>query len=182
MAKEAVKELKAEDVGAEKPKKKSGGKKLLIIILAAVVLLGVGGGIGAYLLLGGGAGSGKEGARAEKEEEKKPPVYHSLEPFTVNLIKGEGEDHYLQVSVDLRLADKTVTDKLKLHMPEIKNGILMLLSSKRAADLSSTEGKEKLAEEILERVNKPLGKPEKGKGGKEGKYVTGVFFTSFVIQ
>ena len=52
----------------------------------------------------------------------------------------------------------------------------MLLSSHKADELLSPEGKNKLAKEIIEQVNKPF-EPKAAP-----QIVTGVFFTSFVIQ
>jgi flagellar FliL protein len=52
----------------------------------------------------------------------------------------------------------------------------MLLSSKDSTEILSGEGKEKLIKEILDQVSQPFtpkGEPQK---------VTGVFFTSFVVQ
>jgi flagellar FliL protein len=52
----------------------------------------------------------------------------------------------------------------------------LLLSSKSGEQIASLEGKQRLSAEIQEQVNKPLNAKATGKG------VTGVFFTSFVIQ
>ena len=67
-------------------------------------------------------------------------------------------------------------EALKGQMPAIRNRLLLLLTSKQANQISTMEGKQELSKEILTEVNKPFsehGKPQK---------VTGVFFTSFVIQ
>ncbi len=154
--------------GEGQPKSK---KKLFLIIIVAVLALGLGGGGAAwYFLMGPGHGP-------EKKEEAHPepvkPIFMTLETFTVNLAD---EGRFLQVGVDLRVANEKVIEEAKLHMPEIRNGILLLLSSKQAEEMGTVEGKQKLAAEILEQVNKPLGV----KDPKEG--ATGVFFTSFVIQ
>jgi flagellar FliL protein len=115
-------------------------------------------------------------AKEDQQKTKEPPVYATLEPFTVNVKAAEGgAESYLQITIELKVAEKTVTDKVKLHMPEIRNGILLLLTSKNVEELKTTEGKQKLASDIQAAVNKPLGLPG-------GKGVTGVFFTSFVIQ
>jgi len=161
-AKEAESE---EDV----PAKKKGGK-LLIIIIAVVVLLGGGGGAAWFFLMN--KPSGTEPA-APKVEAPKPPIFMSLETFTVNL---QGGSSYLQLNIDLRVSDDKVIDAIKLHMPEIRNGILLLLSSKSVTDLSTVAGKQKLGEEIRAQVNKLIALHDPKHG------VLGVFFTSFVIQ
>ncbi|MDD5403143.1 MAG: flagellar basal body-associated protein FliL [Sulfuricella sp.] len=150
---------------------RKGKGKLLIIIVAAVVLLGGGGGAAWYFLHGK-----KEGgeATAKHEDPAKPPVFVKLEAFTVNLT-ADGEDHYLQTDIELKVSDAKVSDQVKEHMPEIRNNVLLLLSSKTAGALSTMEGKQKLSDEIKEQVNKVL-------HVKDADGVSGVFFTSFVIQ
>lgn len=149
---------------------KKGKRKLLVIIVAAVVLLAGGGGAAWYFL------HAKKGGeeQAKHEEPAKPPVFVKLEPFTVNLAS-DGEEHYLQTDVELKVADQKVSDNVKLHMPEIRNNVLLLLSSKTAGALMQVEGKQKLSAEIRDQINKVL-------HAKEEEGVSGVFFTSFVIQ
>lgn len=168
MAKDKAKEAAVAD---EPPKKKKG--KLFLILGILLVLGGGGGGAWWYLTQSGA----KSAEHAEhKEEKQKPPVFVTLETFTVNLQADGGGEHYLQVGIDLKVTDSAVVDLVKLHMPEIRNGVLMLLSSKSAEQIASLEGKQKLSAEIQEQVNKPLNAKATDKG------VTGVFFTSFVIQ
>jgi len=179
----------------------SGGKRtgLLLVGLVAAVMLVLGGG-GAWLFLS--HKSGGEGHVAQAKPAKAdPPVFFTLEPFVVNLA-GE-ETRYLQVGIDLKVADSHVVDKIKLHMPEIKNGVLLLLSSKKPEEISSLEGKNQLRGEIRDAVNQPLGvraqaAPARASGeakesehGKEDKPITlaaaqegvvDVLLTSFVIQ
>jgi len=162
------KEKPAAEVVEAAPKK---GKRKLLIIIVAVVLLGGGGGAAWYFLHAKKAGDEKT---VKHEEPAKPPLFVRLEPFTVNLT-AEGEDHYLQTDIELKVADAKVSDKIKAHMPEIRNSVLLLLSSKTASALSSMEGKQKLSSEVKEQVNKVL-------HAKDADGVSGVFFTSFVIQ
>lgn len=166
----------AKDKGkpAEKPAEAAPkkGKGKLIIIIAAVILLAGGGGA-AWYFQHAKKDSGHEEAKHETEAVK-APVFVKLEPFTVNLT-ADGEDHYLQTDIELKVGDAKVTDRIKERMPEVRNNVLLLLSSKTAGALGSTEGKQKLSLEIKEQVNKVL-------GAKEDDGVSGVFFTSFVIQ
>lgn len=165
MARDKAKE---EAKGAEEPPKKKG--KLFLILGVVLVLAGAGGGAVLYFTQ-----SGAKPAE-HKEEKPKPPVFASLETFTVNLQSDGGSEQYLQVGIDLKVTDSSVVDLVKLHMPEIRNGVLLLLSSKNAEQISSLEGKQKLSSEIQEQINKPLNTKATSKG------VIGVYFTSFVIQ
>lgn len=130
-------------------------KPIVLIAIIAVVLL-AGGGAAAFFLLGGKKDKGGEHAEEAAEEHAKPPVYVTLEPFTVNLTS-EGNERFLQVGIDLKVSAPDVAEKVKLHMPEIKNGILLLLTSKRAEELGAVEGKNVLREEVRDIVNKSIG-------------------------
>lgn len=166
------KEKPAADAAEETPKKGKG--KLLIIIIAAVLLLAGGGGAAWYFMNAKKAAhDGQEEAKHEAEPAK-PPVFVKLEPFTVNLA-ADGEEHMLQTDIELKVADAKVTDTIKAHMPEVRSVLLLLLSSKTAGALASAEGKQKLSGEIKAKINKEL-------HVKEDEGVSGVFFTSFVIQ
>ncbi|MCS6786055.1 MAG: flagellar basal body-associated protein FliL [Thiobacillaceae bacterium] len=148
---------------------------LIIIVIAVVALLAIGGGA-VFLLTGKPAAEqqaeGEEAAAAEEEEEAKPPVYEKLETFTVNLADQES---YLQVEISLKVADAKVQEKIKQHMPEVRDALLRLLSSKTAEELMTAEGKQALAEEVRKEVNRVIG-AKKSKGVKE------VLFTSFIVQ
>ena len=153
-----------------------GGKKKLIIIIAAVLVLVLGGGGAAFMLMKkkpaegeeeGGDGHAKPAkAKAEQHAEpvkqravydpKKPPVFVPLDPFTVNLADKESE-RFAQIGVTLEITDAKTGDELKLFMPAIRNNILMVLSQKTAAQLSTREGKEKLARSIQYAAVRPLG-------------------------
>jgi flagellar FliL protein len=165
MARDKAKE---EAVADEPPKKKKG--KLFLVLGILLVLGSVGGGAAWYF-------TQPDTKSADHHVEKQlPPVFVTLETFTVNLQADGGGEHYLQVGIDLKVTDPAVVDLVKLHMPEIRNSVLLLLSSRSAEQIASLEGKQKLSAEIQEQVNKPLN------GKAVGNGVTGVFFTSFVIQ
>ena len=55
-----------------------------------------------------------------------------------------------QVGVTLELSDAKAPDKVKVYMPAIRSGVLMLISQRTAEELLLREGKEKLAADILE--------------------------------
>ncbi len=182
---------KAEAV--EQAPARGGKKKKIFVLAAAVVLLAAGGG-GAYWLMANKAAN--KGGDASEEQEAgdtakgKPPVFVNLEPFTVNLVS-EASDRYLQVGIDLKVSGPEVGEKIKLHLPEIRNGVLLLLTSKRVDDLSSAEGKNLLREEIRDAVNRPIGYFREVPAAPDGEKpvptppqtgVLDVLLTSFVIQ
>jgi flagellar FliL protein len=168
---------------AEPPKKKR--KLLIIIIIAVVVVLALAAG-GAFFLMSKpaaeknaktGHGDAEAAADGEEEgsghEEEQPRIYEKLDTFTVNLADQES---YLQTEVQLLVADPKVQEKIKTHMPEVRDALIRLLSSKTAEELSQPEGKEKLAQEVQKAVNEVLGVKKKSKGVKK------VLFAAFIIQ
>ncbi|MBU0603804.1 MAG: flagellar basal body-associated FliL family protein [Gammaproteobacteria bacterium] len=196
------------DDAAEAPKK---SKKKLIIIIVVLVLLLLVGGAAAFFMMAAGAhdadaydehademapeeDSGsrarelrREKARIKKEAEAKglPPVFVELDPFTVNLQPESSIDQYLQVKASLRVDEAHAADQLKNYMPEIRHHVLLLLSGKKASELSQPAGREALATEILHAVNAIVGETPRGKNGEPEEPigpVESVLFTSFIIQ
>jgi flagellar FliL protein len=154
----------------------SGAKsksKLFIIIGVAVVLLGAGGG-GAWYFLGHKNEAAVETAHA-KSAPAAPPVFAQMDPFTVNL-QADGGEQFLQTAFTLQVGSQADVDAIKLYLPQVRSRVLLLLSSKRGAEISTVEGKKKLAEEIIAQLKQPFS------GGAQPLNVSDVFFTAFVIQ
>lgn len=157
-----------------------GSKKLIIIIVALVLVLGAGGGGAAwYFMHDKGEAHEEEAPAKKKKKEKKagPPEYLPVDPFTVNLQPGEdGSEQYLQLAVTLEVGSAEEKENIKVNMAKVRSRVLLLLSSKKAADLSTPEGKIQLAKEIVEQTSEPF----EPRGDKQD--VVDVLFTSFIIQ
>jgi flagellar FliL protein len=95
----------------------------------------------------------------------------SLDPFIVNL-SGATEVKFLKVTVKLKLAKAECTRFVDPHVAEIRDSILMLLSSKEYEMVNTVQGKMELRDEVLERVKNIV----------KGDRVKGAFFTDFVAQ
>ncbi len=86
------------------------------------------------------------------------------------------------------LAVPELESLLTLHMPAIRNGLVMLLSSKNFDELQTEEGKETLRAEALEIIRGQLQKEREaliasGNGDKvSSANVEQVLFTNFVMQ
>ena len=162
------------------PPKKNGNllKMLLIIVLPLLLICG---GAAWYFLRdreppdekpqAGKAAPAKSG----KSTPSKPPTFVPLDAFTVNL-QMEDTAQYLQVGLTLKTTDPAYTDAIKLNMPDIRNRILLLLSSKKASQIATLEGKQALAAEIMSETAQALGSSVPAGG------ISSVLFTSFVIQ
>jgi flagellar FliL protein len=147
-------------------------KKMLFIIVGAVLVLVIGG-AAAFFMMGGKKKGGEE--HVEEKAEAKAPTFVVIEPFVVNLQQEQG-DQYLQVAMTLQVPNAPTAESLKLFMPQVRSRLLMVLSSKKASELLTSEGKRRLTDEIVDQ----LGEPFSGSG--KGPVINDVFYTSFVIQ
>jgi flagellar FliL protein len=168
------------DPKAEAAAPAAGGKgKLFIMIGAAVLVLGLGGGAGWYFLHGSGDDAAepakKEHSARKKKKDEHPPEYLAIEPFTVNL-QPENGDQYLQVAFTLQVDGPEQAELIKTNMAKVRSRVLLLLSGKKSSEISTVEGKQQLAGEILAVVKTPFS--EHG----EEQDVSDVLFTSFIIQ
>ena len=155
-------------------------KKLIVILVAAVVLLGGGGGAAWYFMQGADDAAGHETAKDSKKKKKKEksdakPEYVPVEAFTVNLQPENGEQ-YLQVQFTLQVDGAEQGTLIKDNMAIVRNRVLLLLSGKKASEISTVQGKQQLAAEIQAIIREPFEKE-----GDEQE-VTDVLFTSFIIQ
>ncbi len=156
---------------AAAPPKKS---KLIWVVLFLVLLLFGGAGAAAYYFLVVQAPDETE--EVSEEEVVPPALYFELRPaFVVNL-SGPDSSRFLQVEVDLMARDQAVLNAIQAHNPAIRNALLLLFGSQRAADLQTREGKEALQRNVLDSINDILASRE------EGLAVEEIYFSSFVMQ
>ena len=181
-----------EDASAAKG---GGSKKLIIIIVALVVLLVAAGGSLAVVLMSKkkhAEGEGDTAHAAEPDKPKvvvdkaKPPTFVPLEAFTVNLAPENGE-HFLQAVLVLKVADPKSGEDLKIYMPEIRHRVNLILSGRRPSELVSMQGREELADEIMEETNDVLGYPPPPKRSTRRAVeptgpVLAVLFNTFIVQ
>ena len=169
----------AEEEKLESPKeeKKKRGKLKWIIILVLVLGLGGGGGYFAYTKFFSGKGDANatkeagEEASAEEAGEGGETGMTSLPTFVVNLADPLGR-RYLKLSIDVEVKDLKTVEELTRAEPKVRDAVILLLSSKTFADLSTMESKLLLKNEIVERLNQVLG----------GSKVLRVYFTEMVVQ
>lgn len=135
------------------------------------------------------AADGEHEAEAEEEEEeegheegggghpdpKTALTFVPFETFTINLMP-DPDEKFLQLDLTVEVKGAELAEKVKTQMPALRNRVLLLLTSKKASDIATPEGKSQLSAELLTELKKPL-----TKGGKKLK-ITQVLFTSFVIQ
>lgn len=148
---------------------------MLLIIIAILLLVLIGGGAaGAWYFFTHQQSPPGRPAPAQPAQ-LKPPAFLPIEQFTVNLQPEVGEQ-YLQASLTLEMPDAQQAELIKTYMPVVRSRLLMLLSSKKASEISTPGGKKKLQDEIIAAVKQPF-RPQMLPAD-----VSGVSFTAFVIQ
>jgi len=99
-----------------------------------------------------------------------------IEPFVVNLAD-PGSRRYLRVNLTLELKNPEEAEPLlEVRMPQMRDTVLLLLSSKTTDQLLAPEGKITLRQELIEQINKVL------KTKKLKRSVKNLYFTEFLIQ
>lgn len=161
--------------------------KLLLIVVVAALVAGLGGAFVVVKLLGGKSepaavvedhkteAAAKPDARSElagkHAASSGPGAMFDLEPFIVNLADSP-EIRYLKLTVKLEAENEAVTAELAARVPQLRDTILVLLSSKDSTTIRTPQGKFQLRDEITQRVNGLLPRPG----------VRNAYFTDFVVQ
>ena len=96
---------------------------------------------------------------------------YSMEPFLVNLAAPD-QVRYLKVRIAVESTERKPDEEYQQRLSQLRDSILTVLSTKRYQDIFNSEGKKKLKEEIIARLN-PLVKHFQ---------VKAVYFTEFVVQ
>ncbi len=152
--------------------------KMLIIILAVVVLLMAMMGAGFFLMWNKMSAAVAQvqtaGEPAEEEnaveEDAFGPLF-KLDTMIVNLAD-KGGKRYLRVTMELELSSQETAAEIEKRMPMIRDSILMILPSKTYAEISTTEGKIALRNQIMTKINELL----------HAGSVKNIYFTEFVVQ
>jgi flagellar FliL protein len=170
--------------GAEKKKSKlvpmiGSGVVVLAGAVAALWYLGVGpfaGGAPRHAEAtaavegeGHGGGHGEEAAGDHGEGGKGSLV--SFEPFIANLAD-DGGRRYLKATFQIDFGTATVPPTMQARLPQTRDLLLTLFTSKTFDEIRTPEGKQQLREEIIARVNQVL----------DRDLAKAVYFTEFIVQ
>jgi flagellar FliL protein len=173
MAEEEKGEEAAEEQEGAAPKKRSK----LPLIVAVVVLLSAGGGGAAWYLglLGGGAGAEADAAPLDPTkgmaDPSVPGAMLALDPFIANLAD-PGGGRYLKTTFQLEFATDAIPPEAEVRMPQIRDLLLTLLTSRSYEEIRTPAGKQGLREDIINRVNQAI----------DDDTVRAVYFTEFIVQ
>jgi flagellar protein FliL len=153
---------------AEEPKEPQeqpkSSKKLILIIAIAVILLGAGG-AGAYFKFF------KKSDTTESHSKPEHSVIQEFDTFIVNL-RDPGGKRFLKLALKAKLDGLPVSEEFKSRIYEMRDMILMILSSKETEDISNPEDKLALKQEIMTALNRGLHKGQ----------VQEIYFSEFLIQ
>lgn len=159
----------------------SGQKPMLFIALAVVNMLVVAG-VGAMIYMNKKKEAAEpqiqhvvKGASEEQEHAKNNPEFIGklipLETFLVNLAGSRGQK-LAKINMELEVNNDDVQKEIDKVKPKIRDIIIIILSSKTYAEVSTKEGKDELREEIRDKVNLFLTKGQ----------INRVYFTEFIYN
>lgn len=176
-------EEKAAPQETEGPASGGGGKqKPTLFIILAVVNMAVVLGVGAMLWMGQKHKAAQPGIEdvIQGESEHLVEDAHNeefigklvpLETFLVNLSGSRGRK-LAKINMELEVSSVVVQEEIEQLKPKIRDIIIIILSSKTYAQISTKEGKEQLREEIRDQVNLFLTKGQ----------ISKVYFTEFIFS
>lgn len=176
---EKAENAEKENEGEAKPAR---SPKMLIIIVAAVILAGAGGyfamsksgneGVAAEEGESSGSGEAGEGHGNNKEGDKHNAGHvYPLDSFIVNL-SDPNRTRYLKVTIQLELEKPEAIEEVKSKIPQVRDALIILLSSKSMEEIATPAGKYQLRDEIIARVKQFV---------TRGNVIT-AYFTDFVVQ
>jgi len=153
-------------------------KKLILILSAAalVMMLFMG---GIFFMMWSKISQMEGQMTVDQEPDKEEAVVEEtvvkpifpLKSFIVNLA-GDNGTRYLKIKMDLEIKEESFNNDIRQRLPQIRDSIMMILTSKRYVDIKDTEGKIALREDIKNKVNAFFKEP----------CISNVYFTDFVIQ
>lgn len=157
--------------------RKKGKMKLILIpvVLILLVAIAAGGAKMGFLPIPGLAikrgASGKEKGTKAQQSDSSMGILYTMKPFIVNLAD-ESTGRYLKVRFEMELDSEDVVPEIEKRMAQLTDTVIMLLSSKTYPELATYEGKDRMRNEILLRLNSFLttGSIQK------------IYFTEFMMQ
>lgn len=170
---------------SEKNVEKKGGKfKKIIIIVVALVVIG-GGAFGGYMLFENNKKKANNANQAPVNNVINPQqtnngVYpqqvvvssktYSLDEFLVNLADEDGK-RFLKAKVYIGYEEKKLDKELETKKPILRDTVISVLRSKKAADINP-KNVDKIKAEIINRISPML---EKGR-------INSVYFDDLIVQ
>lgn len=156
----------------------SKGKLKLIIVAVVALLLAVGLSVGAtwFFMHNATPKVDPAAAAAADPNVKHPAIFEPLTPAFVVNFNSNGRQRYMQVSITMLARNQPDLEALKVHMPVIRNNLVMLFAGIPFESLATPIGQEMLRQKatasVQEVAQKELGKT----------VIEQLLFTNFVLQ
>jgi flagellar FliL protein len=152
------------------------GRIKLIIVIVVALLLAIGLSVGATWFFMHEPRSKPVASPETAVSSKQPAIFVPLLPAFIANYTQNGRQRYMQVSITMLGRDQADLEALKVHMPVIRNNLVMLFSGQDFATLASPVGQEMLRQKatasVQELAHKELGKV----------VIEQLLFTNFVLQ
>jgi flagellar FliL protein len=173
----ANKELGGEDaelssiagLDSKKIKKKSGLKKIIFFIAPLLFLLGGGFAVYHFFLAKPSGKPLNKAINVRKNITPGPMI--ELKPFLTNLAN-KNSSSYAKVSITVELKPGGNAALFKQLTPQIRNSIIMILSSKTSHEINTPAGITALRHQIARSLNRILGQGQ----------VISVYFNNYLVQ
>jgi len=152
------------------------GKLKMIILIVVALLLAIGVSVGATWYFMHSAQSKPAAAAETAPVGKQPAIFEPMAPAFVANYNQNGRQRYMQVSITMLARNQADLDALKVHMPVIRNNLVMLFSGQSFDTLATPVGQEMLRQKVTASVQE-VAQKELGK-----VVVEQALFTNFVLQ
>lgn len=158
-----------EGLDSKKIKNKSGLKKIIFIVVPILIILG--GGFAVYhFILSKPAGKVAPNA-INVRKNITPGNMIELKPFLTNLAN-KNSSSYVKASITVELKPGGNAGLFKQLTPQIRNSIIMILSSKTSHEINTPAGITALRHQIARSLNRILGRGQ----------VVSVYFNNYLVQ
>ena len=180
-----------QEENSEEAKPKSNKKKLILFVLLVLLLIvvSIGGTLLAVKLLtpepevvveldaeGNPIEPAIEEAEVEEIKPKLPAIYFPLKPALIVNYQARGRQRFLQAEITIMAREDDVIEAVEMHMPMIRNSLILLFSGQVYEELQTDEGRELFRQAALAELQSIM-EQELGKPGIEK-----VLFTNLVMQ
>jgi len=150
--------------------------------------------LGLIVIAGGAAGGWYYWQRLKTTVAVAPPqpIYVVIKPFVVTTLDDNQATRFVQVGVDLEVADKEAKARVEQVLPAIQDAIRLQILQSKVAEVTSPQGVEQLRKLLIAQANSTVNSvlplpadphaPKPRAGGAPSPPVRNIFFTELVVE
>lgn len=170
------------DSPAARRRTRKSGRWLVILVGLVVVAAGAAGGWYYW-----------QHRKTTVAEAPPQPIYVVIKPFVVTTLDDNQATRFVQVGVDLEVADKAAQERVEQALPAIQDAIRLQILQSKVAEVTSPQGVEQLRKLLIAQANNTVDtvlplpadphapKPKPGQPAATPP-VRNVFFTELVVE